>query len=258
MTDTHDYARTTFSRRKALSLLGLAGVALVPACRSGRSESGTTAAGATSTTAAGGSGTTAPQTGTPQTATCVLTPESTEGPFYLDLDNVRRDITDGKSGAPLELRITVVDAVGCAPIADATVDIWHADAGGAYSSFSPGATGQTFLRGTQVSGADGAVTFDTVYPGWYRGRAVHIHTKVHVSGSVVHTGQLYFADDATDDVYRAAPYSSRPGRDVRNAQDGIFRQAGADSAVLDVTPKGNGYAAGIVVGVERAAAPNQA
>jgi len=229
-------------------------VALVPACRSGGSDSGTTAAGATSSTIAGAAGgvatMTTPQTTVPQAAACVLTPESTEGPFYLDLDNVRSDITDGRPGAPLELQITVVDAVGCAPIRDAAVDIWHADAGGVYSGFSPGATGQTFLRGTQVSDGNGVVTFRTVYPGWYQGRAVHIHTKVHVSGSVVHTGQLFFDDTFTDTVYRSVPYSSRPGPDLRNADDGIYRRGGSDSAVLDVAPQGTGYVARIAVGVK--------
>jgi protocatechuate 3,4-dioxygenase beta subunit len=140
----------------------------------------------------------------------VLTPEATEGPFYLDLlDKVRSDITEGNDGTPLDLKITVVDATGCSPIKDAAIDVWHCDAGGVYSGFSqagdggpgggPGGAraasdGQTFLRGTQITDANGLGEFRTIYPGWYRGRAVHIHMKVHVGGSVVHTGQLFFDD----------------------------------------------------------------
>jgi protocatechuate 3,4-dioxygenase beta subunit len=194
----------------------------------------------------------------------VLTPEVTEGPYYLDIDKVRSDITEGKDGTPLDLRITVVDASGCTPIRDAAVDVWHCDAGGVYSGFSqagggPGGPGasqsttdnQTFLRGTQVSDGNGLAEFRTIYPGWYRGRAVHIHMKVHVGGSVVHTGQLFFDDGLTEQVYRNAPYNSRGNPDVRNSADSIYRDAGAASAVPTMTPSGNGYAGAITVGVKR-------
>ena len=262
MTDDSGDSRSSLSRRRALTLLGLAGVALVPGCRSGGSGSGSasapTTAGSAASPTTGGSAASASTTVAPGPVACVLTPEFTEGPFYLDLDNVRSDITEGRPGAPLELQITVVDVDGCTPIKDAAVDIWHADAGGAYSGFES-ARGETFLRGTQISAADGVVTFRTVYPGWYRGRAVHIHTKVHVSGSEVHTGQLFFDDGFTDTVYAAAPYNTRPERNVRNADDGIFRRANADSAVLDVTRQGNANVAKIVVGVRGGAGrPNPA
>ena len=260
MTETPDDNRSTLSRRKALTLLGMAGVVLVPACQSGGSDTGSasapTSAGSSPPTSAGS--TAAPTTVPPGSIACVLTPEFTEGPFYLDLDDVRSDITEGRPGAPLELKITVVDADGCTPIKDAAVDIWHADAGGVYSGFER-AQGETFLRGTQISGGDGLVTFRTVYPGWYRGRAVHIHTKVHVSGAEVHTGQLFFDDGFTDTVYAAAPYNARPGRDVRNTGDGIFRRANADSAVLDVRSQAGANVAEIIVGVRPGAGrPNQA
>jgi hypothetical protein len=81
-------------------------------------------------------------------------------------------------------------------------------------------------------------TFTTIYPGWYRGRTTHIHVKVHVGGGVVHTGQLYCDDTLTDVVYRQAPYDSRPARDTRNADDGIYRSGGA-SSMLVVTPAGS-------------------
>jgi protocatechuate 3,4-dioxygenase beta subunit len=199
---------------------------------------------------------------TASSVACVLTPEATEGPFDLDLDRVRSDITEGREGTPLDLKITVVDATRCSPIKDAAIDVWHCDAGGVYSGFSQGGAGgpggaqsatddQTFLRGTQLTDANGLGQFQTIYPGWYPGRAVHIHTKVHVGGSVVHTGQLFFDDDLTDKVYRNAPYSSRGGREVRNSADDIFRDAGAASAVLAMTPSGNGYVGDITVGVTR-------
>src|SRR5580765_1665508 len=125
--------------------------------------------------------------------TCVLAPEQTEGPYYIARERVRRNITEGKPGVPLSLRTTVVDAHTCRPIKGATVDVWHADAAGAYSGFGAG-VGGSFCRGVQPTDARGLARFETIYPGWYPGRAVHIHVKVHVHGNVVHTGQLYFPD----------------------------------------------------------------
>ena len=251
MTDRRDL----LSRRQAMGLFaGLGAGVVAAACGGGSSSKG--ASSTTRTTSTGASGTTG------SSAACVLTPEATEGPFYLDLDKVRSDITDGKDGTPLDLKITVVDATGCTPIKDAAIDVWHCDAGGVYSGFGQASTGgpgggqsatddQTFLRGTQVTDANGLGQFQTIYPGWYRGRAVHIHMKVHVGGSVVHTGQLFFDDGLTDQVYGSAPYSSRGTPDVRNSADDIYRSAGAASAVLAMTPSGNGYVGDITVGVRR-------
>jgi protocatechuate 3,4-dioxygenase beta subunit len=104
----------------------------------------------------------------------------TEGPFYIAREKVRRNITDGHPGTPLVLRLTVVDASTCKPIKGAAVDIWHADAAGNYSVFGAGSGNRTFMRGIQRTDANGVATFRTVYPGWYQGRTVHIHVKVHV------------------------------------------------------------------------------
>jgi protocatechuate 3,4-dioxygenase beta subunit len=124
---------------------------------------------------------------------CVLTPEMTEGPYYLDGGKVRRDIREGRPGVPLVLRTMVVDASTCRPVKGAAVDVWHCDAGGTYSGFAQeGAAGRTFLRGIQRTDVTGLARFTTVYPGWYEGRTVHIHVQVHIGGSVVHTGQLFF------------------------------------------------------------------
>jgi protocatechuate 3,4-dioxygenase beta subunit len=181
---------------------------------------------------------------------CVLTPEQTEGPYYIAKERVRRNITDGHPGTPLTLRLAVVDATTCRPINGAAVDVWHADAAGLYSGFGAGASSRTFMRGIQRTDAKGLAVFRTVYPGWYMGRTVHIHVKVHVGGRVVHTGQLYFRDVLTDAVYRKAPYSKRPNRDTRNAADPIFGDGGRRS-MLTVRRHGAGYTGSIVMGVRR-------
>ena len=161
---------------------------------------------------------------------CVLTPDLTEGPFYVDNAVFRRKVTEGRAGYPLQLRLRVQDAEGCKPIQGAVVEIWHADAEGAYSGVNGAST--TFLRGQQRTNKKGIATFETIYPGWYTGRAVHIHLKVHVGGSEVHTGQLFFKDAITQSVFlNNAPYSSRGTQDTFNADDSIYGQGGAQSTV---------------------------
>jgi protocatechuate 3,4-dioxygenase beta subunit len=181
---------------------------------------------------------------------CVLTPEMTEGPYYIAAEKVRRNITEGRPGIRLGLRLSVVDATTCRPIPGAAVDIWHADAGGEYSGFGAGASSRTFMRGIQKTNSAGLALFQTVYPGWYQGRTVHIHVKVHVGGNVVHTGQLFFSDTLTDSVYKVSPYSRRPNRATRNAQDMIYANGGRQS-LLTVRRKGTGYVGSIVMGVRR-------
>ena len=182
---------------------------------------------------------------------CILTPEQTEGPYYIAGEKLRRNITDGRPGLPLQLQAYVVDATTCRPIRNAAVDIWHADAGGVYSGFGAGASSRTFMRGIQRTNAKGLAVFRTVYPGWYQGRTVHIHVKVHIGGNVVHTGQLYFRDSLTDAVYRRAPYNARPSRDTRNATDAIYRDGGSKS-LLSVKKSSAGiYLATITMGVRR-------
>ena len=180
--------------------------------------------------------------------TCVLTPEQTEGPFYVAGEKVRRNITEGRPGTPLTLRLKVVNASNCKAIRNAAVDIWHTDALGVYSGVQ-GSSG-TFMRGIQRTDANGLAIFKTVYPGWYMGRTVHIHVKVHIAGNVVHTGQLYFPDSVTDRVYAKAPYSSRPGRDTRNAADSIYRNGGSKS-VVSLRRSGAGYVGALTMGVHR-------
>jgi len=178
---------------------------------------------------------------------CVLAPELTEGPYYIPNEAVRRDITEGKPGTPLHLRLTVVSTSSCSPIKGAAVDIWHADASGVYSGVS-GNTG-TFLRGVQRTDRNGLAVFDTIYPGWYQGRAVHIHVKVHVGGNVVHTGQLFFPDALSDRVYRAAPYRARGNPDTTDTADAIYRNGGSRS-LLHPVRSGSGYVGSMVMGVQ--------
>jgi protocatechuate 3,4-dioxygenase beta subunit len=177
------------------------------------------------------------------TVRCVLAPEQTDGPYYISGEKLRRNITEGRPGAAMLLRAFVVDASTCKPIRNAAVDIWHADAAGIYSGFGQGAGSRTFMRGVQRTNTKGLAQFRTVYPGWYQGRTVHIHVKVHLAGNVVHTGQLYFPDVTTDAVYRKAPYTSRPNRDVRNVGRRSLVSVRKNSAGV--------YVATITMGVHR-------
>src|SRR5439155_12805043 len=212
------------TRRSILRLAGVAAASL--------------GAGAWNARAAESGGPAAVESGA---VTCVLTPELTEGPYYIANEKLRRNITDGHPGTPLVLQLAVVNASTCRPISGATVDIWHADAAGNYSGFGAGSASRTFMRGVQKTDARGIATFRTVYPGWYQGRSVHIHVKVHVRGRVVHTGQLFFPDRLTDAVYRRSPYATRPNRDVRNPADAIYRNGGKRS-LLSLQRSGAGYA----------------
>jgi len=182
---------------------------------------------------------------------CVLAPEQTEGPYYLDDHRLRRNITEARPGVPLTLRLGVVDVSSCKPIKGAAVDIWHCDAGGVYSGTSAQDTkDERFLRGIQRTDAKGVAFFRTIYPGWYQGRTVHIHVMVHIGGNVVHTGQLYFADTLTDTVYKRSPYRSRPSRTTRNAADSIYRNGGKRST-LKLVKSGSGYTGSITMGIQR-------
>lgn len=182
---------------------------------------------------------------------CVLTPELTEGPYYIPNEKLRRNITDGHPGTSLFLQLGVVDASTCKPIKGAAVDIWHADAAGTYSGFGAGSGSRTFMRGIQKTDARGIATFRSVYPGWYQGRTVHIHVKVHVRGNVVHTGQLFFSDALTDRVYRNSSYSKRPNRTTRNANDSIFVNGGRKSILSVRRRDTGGYLGKITMGVHR-------
>jgi protocatechuate 3,4-dioxygenase beta subunit len=223
----------TFTRRTTLAKLS--GVVLAAA--GGRALLADDAAG----------GNRAVETGAVQ---CVLTPELTEGPYYIAGEKLRRDIREGHPGTLLTLALTVLNASTCNPIKGAAVDIWHADAAGNYSGFSSDTSSRTFLRGIQKTNAAGVAHFTTIYPGWYSGRAVHIHVKVHVGGSVVHTGQLFFPNSLTDAVYKASPYKSRGNPDTPNARDSIFVNGGK-AGLLALRKSSAGYLGTIAMGVHK-------
>ena len=171
-----------------------------------------------------------------ESSACTLTAEQTEGPYYFDADKIRSDIREDREGTELRLAIRVRDAESCEPLRNAVVDLWHADAGGIYSGFDSGA-GEVFLRGAQVTDADGIVEFTTVYPGWYVGRTPHIHAMVHIDNATALTTQLYFDDAISTSVYEGgSPYKPEAGRQT-NDTDGIFDQ----SLILDLSQEGDGY-----------------
>jgi protocatechuate 3,4-dioxygenase beta subunit len=179
----------------------------------------------------------------------VLSKELTEGPYWVPNSLTRRNVTDGRPGVPLTLALTVLDASTCKPIKGADVEIWHADAGGVYSGVN--GNSRRFLRGHQKSNASGGVVFDTIYPGWYRGRTPHIHVKVHVGGRVVHTGQLFFSDKVSAAVYRTSRYRSRGQADTTNGADNIYASAGKAQLKLTKRAAGKGYRGSMSLGVRR-------
>ncbi|MFF4588309.1 dioxygenase [Streptomyces sp. NPDC001388] len=228
-----------------------------------------------------------------------LTSETTEGPYYIDADKLRQDITEDKEGIPLTLQLKVIDAVTCKPLADAAVDIWHCDALGLYSgyeSFSQGGgtvptdaptdaptgtptdvptgtpTGEPpsggggggheeptsdtrYLRGTWKTDKKGCVTFKTIFPGWYQGRTVHIHTKVHVDGEwtdagyegghTCHTGQLFFDEESVLLSAEVEPYSTSTTTRTTLTEDTIYDQSGTTGGLLKLKYQKKNIAKGV-------------
>lgn len=196
---------------------------------------------------------------------CVARPELTEGPYYLDdhlnRSDIRTEPSDGSvvEGVPLALTFLVsrVTSDGCSALANAVVDVWHCDAEGAYSGFQDRAAGfdnrdKTFLRGWQQTDDSGVATFTSIYPGWYSGRAVHIHFKILTqlaSGREYEfTSQLFFDEDLTTQVHSAAPYNFKGTRDTLNSTDNIYRSGGAQ-LLLDTVASADGYSAVFDVGL---------
>jgi protocatechuate 3,4-dioxygenase beta subunit len=157
-------------------------------------------------------------------AVCALLPSMTEGPYYLPLDIVRQDITEGLPGLRIGLRVNVVRTSDCAPVQNAIVDVWHANTPGNYSGFGTQA-GQTYMRGIQTTDANGQATFLTTYPGWYPGRTHHIHVKVRPTGGSVATSQFYFDQRFNERVNRIPPYSLHGQSTTPNSSDGIYSLA---------------------------------
>ncbi|MCP9447606.1 MAG: intradiol ring-cleavage dioxygenase [Nitrospira sp.] len=197
---------------------------------------------------------------------CLILPQQTEGPYFVDerlhRSDIRSDPSTGQVTRGIPLRLTIrtmgISATGCRPLAGAVVDIWQCDAMGFYSDVRDpwfDTIGKKFLRGYQMTDARGEARFLTIYPGWYPGRTVHIHVKIRTAPigrrSFDFTSQLYFDDALTDQVFSHPPYVSRGDRTTRNRQDWIFRQGG-DRLMLDPTPTENGYAATFTFGLRLA------
>jgi protocatechuate 3,4-dioxygenase beta subunit len=194
---------------------------------------------------------------------CVVRPEQTEGPYFVDeklnRSDIRVDPSDNstKLGVPLRLQFQVSRIAGgaCAPLSGAIVDLWHCDAQGVYSDVrdaSFDSRGKKFLRGYQQTDAKGITQFLTIYPGWYEGRAIHIHFKIRSatqSGRAQEfTSQLYFDEAITGQVLKQAPYNSKNGRRMMNDNDSIFRRDGKELMLLPAKTS-QGYSATFDIGL---------
>ncbi len=261
---------SVLTRREVLTLLGTVGAGFLAGCVPGAATafsqvgpSATTGADAAAATAAGVGGST---TGaTPQAAPrCVVRPEMTEGPYFVDellnRSDIRTDPSDATrvEGLPLELTFAVsrIAASGCTALAGAMIDVWHCDALGVYSDVEdPGfnTVGKKFLRGYQVADSNGVARFLTIYPGWYRGRAVHIHFKIRgqdeAGSGYEFTSQLFFDDALTDRVYALTPYASKGPRTLRNEGDRIYLDGGSQMT-LAPTETAEGYTAVFDIGLQ--------
>jgi protocatechuate 3,4-dioxygenase beta subunit len=248
------------SRRDALKLLGIGSAAFLAACASPDGTSTVVPTAAPPQVSATQISSTASTT-----VDCVVRPELTIGPYFVDeqlnRSDIRSDSSDNsvKEGVPLTLNI-IVASVGnnsCTSIEGAQVDIWHCDAQGQYSGVSAqgsDTTGQNFLRGYQLTDADGAVQFQTIYPGWYSGRAVHIHFTIRTQGAngadYQFTSQFFFDDALTDQVHALEPYASKGQRDIRNSDDNIF-SGGGDQLLLNLQgDTTNGYTGSMSIGLD--------
>ncbi len=174
-------------------------------------------------------------------SSCTVTGSDVQGPFWLNLNLVRQDITEGTPGVPVQLFLRIQDAATCSPIEGAVVDVWQTDAAGDYSGFqSRGTQGLTFLRGVQLTPPSGLVSFQTIYPGWYSGRTMHIHVKVTPQVGTELTTQLYLPQSVNDRVATLPPYDLQGPPPVTNATDAFFdaarllklRRDGAGSGII--------------------------
>jgi len=260
------------TRREVLALFGAAGTAAaVAACAPGGvglPGASASADGSTATATPGSTGSAAASASVAAATpvpSCVVRPELTEGPYFVDVQLDRSDIRSDPGGAAardglqLELAFAVsrIEAGGCVPFEGALVDVWHCDADGLYSGVADrfgDTTGQAWLRGYQVAGADGIAWFTTIYPGWYEGRAVHIHFKIRTDAAAEQglefTSQLFFDDAISDEVYAFEPYVGNGERGTRNANDGIFGQSGNQLTLALAGNPQTGYTTTFEIGID--------
>jgi len=233
-----------------------------------------------------------------------LTSELVEGPYYIDADKLRQDVTEDQAGIPLGLRLKVIDAETCRPLRNAAVDIWHCNASGIYSGYEamgsgggggaptdpppsgtptatpsggppPGGGGgheeptddKRYLRGTWRTDRHGQVAFRTVFPGWYQGRCVHIHVKVHVDGTwtdagyeggrTCHTGQLFFDEKSVLRTYDVEPYASNTTTRTTLDEDTIYPGNGHEGGLLYLTYDRRHIARGVRAHLTLGVAPDE-
>lgn len=249
------------SRREVLALIGggsalflgamnalAAETVYLPIIRNDATPTATLVPTAATSTATATATTTSALTPTPSpTAICVVRPELTVGPYFVDEKFNRSDVRGDRTGAALQLTLRVYQiGSSCIPLVGAFVDIWHCDAGGLYSDVAQeGTAGQTFLRGYQVTDSNGIVNFTTIYPGWYSGRAVHIHFKIRDALTTNPTqyhfiSQFFFNEALTTQVHAQQPYAAKGTRDTLNSTDNIY-QNGGSQMLLPVVQNGAVY-----------------
>jgi protocatechuate 3,4-dioxygenase beta subunit len=218
-----------------LGVLGAAGAAAAAGC----GAAPTSPSPATSTTT----------TPTSTNATCAVTPSETAGPFPSRTDIFRSDVREGRGGTPLTLTVRVVNVnSGCAPVANAEVEIWHCDEAGNYSQYGSVAS-QTFYRGIQTTNANGEVAFTTNYPGWYQGRATHIHVEATIAGRSVKVSQIAFPESVNNTVHASGVYATHGTNPTSNASDAIFSDSLASELVTPTGSVAGGYTASFQLGV---------
>lgn len=237
--------RKDFLKRVGFGFLGTSALLSCQDTESVRPGSGTqpgtppsggtpTAPGSGTTTAPGSGTTTTPGSGTTTTGSCAVTPSETEGPFptKVPANFVRKDIRDGRTGALMTINITIKNAnASCAALAGAIVDVWHCDKDGYYSEYggsgmqSVNYTSVDFLRGRQTADANGLVSFTSIFPGWYSGRAPHVHVHIYsATGKSLLVTQIAFPYSVTNTVYTTGQsYGYTKGaQNTANERDNVF------------------------------------
>lgn len=202
---------------------------------------------------------------TSENGSCTVAPTETEGPFPYPGGEItnplnRSDVTGGQTGVPLTLNFSLVNTnSSCAALSGYRVDIWHCNAKGYYSGYGnqPGVSGTlsyvgaTWLRGYQTTDTNGKLTFVTIYPGWYSGRATHIHFEVYKDTTLIKTSQLTMPETISDAIHITSSYNGSVNT-TRNASDSVFGNSASDLANETMSLTGSitdGYIATHIIGV---------